>query len=433
MNYKIDKTIFRHKLWGEGVLRGIDGTVLSIDFSQIGLKRLTESSIQNGILTVVNPEISAITGSGAVITHNDGTLHQYDKSDTILGGKNILEAFETDAVVLFNESYTIVGKETSAKKINATYDLTIIGNITVDEIKVNGNLTILGDISAKELTCANTLICQGHVDSDKIYVGEIIAKSVKCVEFSCDGNALIETTIDIDEASRTEKTMIACEGIMGAGSFVALNAIANEYFEFSGNIQGKIIELESNTILEEFSKPVSTGIDLSEMSIENALQQVENRINEEYKIRCSKDEKAISELLKILSINPLNNASDYSKVFEVLTRISNQNEIDDFGDYLIVIYAKNILPSEIYRYETIERIDSLMLPRAEKKLEDLRFNPKSLEHICMCINIAMMYTDSIPVASDIVLDKIFSSIGLRYTTVKGILTKANNLNTAYSF
>ena len=146
MNYKIDKTIFRHRLWGEGILRSIDGDVITIEFPQTGLKRLTEASVQSGILTVVNPEISVTNAPNAVISHNDGALRQYDTSDTVLGGKNILEAFETDDVVLFNESYTIIGEETSAKKISATYDLTIIGNITVDEIKVNGDLTVIGDI-----------------------------------------------------------------------------------------------------------------------------------------------------------------------------------------------------------------------------------------------------------------------------------------------
>lgn len=361
-------------------------------------------------------------------TVGDTLFRQYDKSDTIIGGKNIIEAFETNDIVIFNESYTIIGEKTSAMKISATYDLTIIGNIAVDEIIVNGNLTVTGDISAKKLTCANSLICQGNIHVDYLYVGSVIANSIKCIEFVCDENALIKTTIDIDEASKTEKTMVACEGIIGAGSFVALNAVANEYFEFSGNIQGKIIELESSTMSGE----VSTEIGLSKISIEDTLQQVENRIKEEYKIRCTQDEDAISELLKILSTNSLHNLSDFSKVFEILTKISYQNEIDDFGDYLIVIYAKNILPSEIYRYETIEHIDSLMLPKAEKNLEDLRFNPKSAEHISMCINIAMMYADSIPVANDIVLDKIYSSIGLRYTTVKSILAKSTASNTAHS-
>ena len=424
MNYKIDKTIFRHRLWGEGILRSIEGTVLSIEFPQEGVKRLTEASVQSGILTIVNPEISATKAPDTVISHNDGVLRQYDTSDTVLGGKNILEAFETDDVVLFNESYTIIGEETSAKKISATYDLTIIGNITVDEIKVNGDLTIIGDISAKVLTCANTLICQGHVDADKIYVGGIVAKSVKCVEFICDGNALIETTIDIDESSRTEKTMVACEGIMGAGTFAALNAIANEYFEFSGDIQGKVLELESDFTLSEMTAPVQIGTDLSELSIEEVIKQVEDRLKAEYKQCSTLDEDAIIELTKLLGSNSLHTLADYATIFDTLTNISYQDEIDDFGDYLTVVFAKKILPETIYRYETIEHIDTLMLPEAEKVLDELDFRPKSVERIAQCIRIAVECSDVIPMGLDSVLDKIFSSFGLRYSTVKNILGKA---------
>lgn len=424
MNYKIDKTIFRHRLWGEGVLRSIDGTVITIEFPQTGLKRLTEASVQSGILTVVNPEISATKAPDTVITHNDGALRQYDTSDTVLGGKNILEAFETDDVVLFNESYTIIGEETTAKKISATYDLTIIGNITVDEIKVNGDLTVIGDISAKVLTCANTLICQGHVDADKIYVGGIVAKSVKCVEFVCDGNALIETTIDIDESSRTEKTIVACEGIMGAGTFAALNAIANEYFEFSGDIQGKVLELESDSTLSEMTAPVQVGTDLSELSIEEVIKQVEDRLKVEYKQCSTLDEDAIIELTKLLGNNSLHTLADYATIFDTLTNISYQDEIDDFGDYLIVVFAKKILPENLYRYETLEHIDTLMLPEAEKALDELDFRPQSVERIAQCIRIAIECADVIPMSLDGVLDKIFSSFGLRYSTVKNILDKA---------
>lgn len=424
MNYKIDKTIFRHRLWGEGVLRNIDGTVLSIEFPQTGLKRLTEASVQSGILTVVNPEVSVAKIPDAIIAHNDGTLRQYDTSDTVLGEKNILEAFKTDDVVLFNESYTIIGEETSAKKISATYDLTIIGNITVDEIKVNGDLTVIGDISANVLTCANTLTCQGHVDADKIYVGGIVAKSVKCVEFVCDSNALIETTIDIDESSRTEKTMVACEGIMGAGTFAALNAIANEYFEFSGDIQGKVLELESDTTLSEITAPVQVGTDLSELNIEEVIRQVEDRLKSEYNRCGTLDEDAVIELTKLLGNNSLHKLADYATIFDTLTNISYQDEIDEFGDYLTVVFAKKILPEDIYRYETIEHIDTLMLPEAEKILDELEFRPQTVERIAQCIRIAIECADVIPMSLDGVLDKIFSSFGLRYSTVKNILDKA---------
>lgn len=424
MNYIVDKTIFRHRLWGDGILRNIEGIVLSIEFPQTGLKRLTEASVQSGILTVVNPEPLPSKASGAVLTHNAGALRQYDTSDTVFGGKNILEAFETDDVVLFNESYTIIGEETSAKKISATYDLTIIGNIAVDEVKVNGDLTVIGDISAKVLTCANTLVCQGHVDADKIYVGGIVAKSVKCVEFVCDGNALIETTIDIDESSRTEKTMVACEGIMGAGTFAALNAIANEYFEFSGDIHGKVLELESDTTLSEMTAPVQVGMDLSELKIEEVIHQVEARLKAEYEQCGTLDEEAIIELTKLLGNNSLHTLADYATIFDTLTNISYQDKINEFGDYLTVVFAKKILPEDIYRYETIEHIDTLMLPEAEKVLDELEFRPQSVGRIAECIRIAIECADVIPMCLDSVLDKIFSSFGLRYSTVKNILGKA---------
>lgn len=354
----------------------------------------------------------------------EGTLKQYDTSDIVIGGKNILEAFETDDVVIFNESYTIIGSETSAKKISATYDLVIIGNVTVDEIVVNGKLTVIGDISANKLTCANTLVCQGHIDVDHLFVGSVIAKSIKCVEFVCDGNALIETTIDIDKSSRTERTMVACEGIVGAGNFVALNAIANEYFEFSGDIQGKILELDTDKTLSEMNMSVKIDNDLSKLTIEEVFRQSEQRLQDEYK-RCRElDEDALIELIKVLDNNILHTILDYTTIFDVLTNISYQDEIEDFGGYLLVVYAKKVLPEEIYRYETIEHINTLLLPKAEEMLDKLEFCPQSVEYIAICIQVALVCADVIPMDTDNVLDKIFSSFGLRYSTVKNILGKA---------
>lgn len=426
MDFIIDKTRFRHKMWGEGILRNIEGTYITIEFPQIGLKKLTDASVQNGILTVINPEISVKTAPDAAIAHNDGSLRQYDTSDTIVGGKNVLEAFKTDDIVIFNESYTIIGDETSAKRISATYDLTIIGDVVADEIKVNGDLTVTGNIKAKKLTCANTLICQGHVDVDNIYIGSIIAKSVKCVEFVCDGNALIETTIDIDESSRTEKTMVACEGIMGAGNFSALNAIANEYFEFSGETQGNIMELGTDTTISKLAAPVHVGADLSELTIGEVICQVEQRLQNEC-AKCGElDEDALRELTKLLSNNSLYTLAEYADIFNTLTNISYQDEISDFGDYLIVIYAKKNLPESIYKYETVEHIDALMLPKAESILEELVFTPKSVEHIARCIQIVVGCADIIPMDTDSALDKIFSSFGLRYSTVKNVLEKEPN-------
>ena len=424
MNYEIDKTRFKHKKFGEGVLRRVVGSILYIEFPNDGEIKFLEESIKNGLLTEVSATESIEVVPDSTISNNIGKFRQYDSSDNVIGGKNIIEAFESDDIVIFYESYTIIGEETSAKKISATYDLTIIGDVTVDELIVNGELTVIGNINAKSLNCANTLICQGNVNVDKLYVGAIVAKSIKCVEFVCEGNALVETTIDIDESSRTEKTIVACEGIYGQGSFEALNAIANDYFEFDGEIQGKVLELASNTTFSEIMAPAKVGIDLSELEIVDVIKQIEERLKIEYE-KCRKlEEDSVIELTRLLDNSILNNLSDYSSIFDILTNISYQDEIDDFGDYLIVKYAKEILPEAIYRYETIEHIDALMLPKAEEVLEELDFIPKSIERIAQSIKIAVEYSDSIPMDFDAILDKIFSSIGLRYSTVKNILGKA---------
>lgn len=419
MNYIIGETKFKHQRFGEGILRNVKGSILTIHFPKDGQKRFTEDSILNGTLIVLN--------GATTTTTPEGTLRQYDSSSNIVGGKNVLEAFNTDDIVIFNESYTILGDKTTAKKISATYDLTVIGDIVVDEMKVNGELTVIGNITAKKLTCANTLICQGHIDANYIYVGSVVAKSVKCTEFVCDGNALIETTIDIDEESRTEKTMVACEGIVGAGRFAALNAIANEYFEFTGEIEGKVLELESDTTLSEITKPetIEVGVNLSDLSISDAIEEFKQRLQKEYSLCGDLDEESIVNLTKVLSESSFSDISDYAMLFEKLANISYQDKITELSDYLMIIYAKKVLPESIYKYETIEHIDTLLLPNAEKILDELEFTPQSVEHIAKCILMVMACSDMISIHTDAVLDKIFSSFGIRYNTVKNILQKVS--------
>ena len=106
---------YRHIKWGEGILQKVEGTVLILEFPQVGVKKLTTDSISKGILTrVLEGETNTKTSS--ILSHQDGNLRQYDTSDTVIGGKNILEAFDSNDIVVFNESYTIVGDETTAKK-----------------------------------------------------------------------------------------------------------------------------------------------------------------------------------------------------------------------------------------------------------------------------------------------------------------------------
>lgn len=441
MAYVKDKTRFSHGTFGTGIFRGYsDAGILLIDFAGHGVKKFAESSIRTGHLTQISdvpqpkpqlvvkpvPQPPVI----APVIHSGSSPRQYDSSDTIIGDKNILEAFDCEDIVLFNESYVVIGEETHARIVRAAYDLTIIGHLSASEIQVNGTLTVTGSIVAQKINCSNNLLCQGSVTAENIYVGaDLIADSVKCGEFLCDGNAVIRTTIDINKASRTEKTMVACEGIIGGGTFAAMNAIANEYFEFDGDVQGNVVELETETTLSEVTTPVAAAADFSELSIEEALTRIAERIRSEYVRMEELDEDSLLELTQKLSSSALSELEDMGKLFERLTQISYKNEIDDLGDYLLIAYTKKKLPSQLYRYETIEHVDSILLPKAEAGLEELEFIPSSVEKIAEALHIIMQLQGSLPLSTETLCDKVFSSVGLRFSTVKKIITKASSSRT----
>lgn len=439
MAYVKDKTRFSHGTYGTGIFQGYsDSGILLIDFVGHGVKKFAESSIRTGRLTQISdvpqPKPQPVSKPIpqppmiAPVIHSGSSTRQYDSSDTIIGDKNILEAFDCEDIVLFNESYVVIGEETHARIIRAAYDLTIIGDLSASEIQVNGTLTVAGDIVAQKINCSNNLLCQGSITADNIYIGgDMIADSIKCSDFLCDGNAVIRTTIDIDKSSRTEKTMVACEGIIGGGTFAAMNAIANEYFEFDGDIEGHIVELETEATLSEVSTPapVAVAADFSELSIEEALAKIAERIRAEYARTEEMDEDALLELSQKLSSGALGELEDMGKLFEQLTQISYKNEIDDLGDYLVIEYAKKNLPSQLYRYETVEHVDSILLPKAVATLEELEFIPSSVEKIAQSLHIIMQLQGNLPLSTEVLCDKVFSSVGLRFSTVKSIMSRVS--------
>ena len=359
MAYIIDKTRFRHNTYGTGIFRGYSATgIMLIDFDGHGVKQFVEASVQTGHLTLVvetsntEPQMKSVpkqqtqTPAIAPVIPGGGSTRQYDSAETVVGEKNILEAFDCEDVVLFNESYVVIGGEAHARIIRAAYDLVVVGDLSAAEIQVNGTLTVTGSVVAQKINCSNNFICQGDVTVGSIYVGgDIFAASIKCNDFLCDGNAVVRTTIDIDSSSRTEKTMVACEGIIGGGTFAAMNAIANEYFEFDGDIEGYIVELDTKTTLSEVATPAAVTVpeDFSELSIEEALSKIAERIRLEYARVEKLDEDELLDWTHKLSSSVLGELKDIGILFDQLTQISYKDEIDDLGDYLVIEYAKRNL------------------------------------------------------------------------------------------
>lgn len=446
MNLIENKTKFKHKTmssWGVGVYRKSDRDYITVEFENAGIKKFSKATFDLMLVPVggtgetttstSQTKQSATKTTYAPLNDQNGALVQFDGEADGIAGKNVIEAFEGNNSIIFNETYLVVGEHTKAVKIHAMYDLTIIGDVTVRECVVNGSLTIIGDAHISNLTCYNTFICKGNLYSDKIYVGRNMnVGSIDCNEIICDGNVVLQTTVNINQSAKIGKTMVACEGIMGAGTFSAVNAIANEYFEFDGEYEGKILELETDTTISD-TTPVKTA---PCETVEEIIELVNQKLAEEYEKCPDLDEGEIIDHLKKFSAiqnTGLKVLPIIEPLFTKLTEISYQDRIETIDEYLIVLMAQRMLPSELYNYESVDHIDKLYLPKARNKIEDLSFEPCTIEQFSRVLSMAVKFEEELSADWEPLMDKIFETIGLKYSTVSSMISRnqpKNSVNPA---
>ena len=436
MNLIENKTKFTHlnmPSWGVGVYRKSDGDYITVEFENAGIKKLSKATI-NSMLIPVGGTIettptpapkkqSATKNTYAPVNDHNGSLIQYDGEASCIAGKNVIEAFEGNDSIIFNETYMIVGEHTKALKIHAMYDLTIIGDVTAQECVVNGSLTIIGDAHIANLTCYNTFICKGNLHADKIYVGRnIIVGSIDCDDIICDGNVVLQTTANINQNAKIGKTMVACEGIMGAGTFSAINAIANEYFEFDGEYEGKILELETDATISN-TVPVKAA---PCETIEDIINLANKKLEEEYDKCPDLDEEEIIKHLKKLGAiqsRELKFLPIVEPLFTKLTEISYQDRIETIDEYLTVLMAQKMLPTEVYKYESVDHVGKLFLPKAQSEIDELGFEPCTIEQFSRVLSMAVKFEEVLSADWEILMDKVFESIGLKYSTVSSMINR----------
>ena len=341
---------------------------------------------------------------------------QYDTSEQIVGGVNIAEAIQTDKRLVFNESYTITGIKAAAPSVYACYDLTVIGDLDAEEIEVRGNLYVMGNIKAKKLSCLKSIVCSGDIDAEVIYGSEIVANDIACSVISCTGNIIVRTTIDVAESLQSEKSVMAGEGILGSGRFSAKNAVAAEYFDFEGEVLGKVTELDTDIT---FSEPHAAPSE--EVSFDEASALLKRKISEELQKAGEVDEGQLVEFVKHLSDTDTDMLSDWKKLTGDLVDISYVDKITNLRDYLIIIMAAKLLPEEIVGYETIEHVFDNLLIEAEKELDTLSFHAKSVEDFAYALKAVTLCNNELRIDQDEALDRIFQSIGIKYKTVKSFL------------
>lgn len=342
------------------------------------------------------------------------TVH-FESSSRIIGGVNIAEATQSTNRLVFDESYTVIGNKLKASSIYAVYDLTIIGDIEAEEVEVGGTLSITGDIKANRILCNKSIICNGDIDAETVSGSEITANNITCKELHSTTNVIARMTIDVSESLEAEQSVVSGEGIVGNGVFSAQNAVAVDYFEFDGTVEGKVMEMATDDV---FGEPkIEPAVDVDAMTIEEMIQLMKKKISIGLESAGEVDEEELLAFIKKISDGDSARRCDWEKIVTRLVELSYSNEIKNLADYLTVVFAKEVLPKEVIEYETIEHVFKKMLPEAEKQLDSIDYKARNLDEFALSLIIADICQEDIKLEKIDMIDRIFQSIGIKYKTV----------------
>lgn len=337
-------------------------------------------------------------------------LMQFDTSATRVGGANVTAAIKSDKKLVFNESYTVMGRKLKAPSVYACYDLTVIGDIEADEIEITGNLLVTGNIKARSVSCLKSLTCGGDIDAETISGNEIVAENIKCRTLTSSGNVIIRSVIDVQESIVSDKSVMTGEGILGSGRFSAKNAVAAEYFEFDGEVEGKVLELETDA---SFGQP-------HQLTGEEALTALSDNLSGIISTAIASageagEDNLVQAVAKVSAMDQ-NIMADWEKLTAKLVELSFFDKITNFRDYLYVVMARKILPPAITEHESFKHIFDDMMADAEQQLDSLEFHAKSVDEVAFALKIISICEADIKIDKDEAYDKISQKLGIKYKT-----------------
>lgn len=375
---------------------------------------------------------------------------QIDSDASIDKTENILLGSSIDSGVVFNESFTVIGDVDIDKLVIANYDLSIIGDVHCLELEVKKSLTVRGDIECDKLTCNGFLSVTGEIKCKDIVVGEwISAESIICDRLACS-NVIAQRIIECEKNIEVDNTIVACEGIISSGTASAQYIYAVDYFDHTGEVDGSVYEAATGTnpvqqvvekIVEKIvEKKVEVPVTkIIEKKVEVPVTKVvEKRVEvpvyktytpieaaalwkssmkKYYESIVKLDEDELCDAIKKMGAGEPPRMNDVYDILQRIISISYLSKIENFYDYLVLIAAQNYLPDELKKYDTVEGVFTYMFAEARAAVNDLEFSVENISELQYALWVIVTYSDKLGVPVATALDKVFSSIGLRYSTV----------------
>ena len=396
-----NKTRFKHKIYGEGILKSFTNDLIVIEFDEYGEKKFTGQSIIEKKLCVIN---ETNTESKKAI--------EYNNSQNVFGTYNVINAFVSVNPLIFNETYVVLGSKLSAPSIHANYNLIVIGDIYCDDIDVNGSLIVIGDAQFKSLVCNKDVVCTGKlsvVDGD--IESNVFVKELKSNRLHCKGNVNIQTIVDIKNLLNIEGTLFASEGILGKGELLAKAAVAGDYIDFDGSTPKKSLELSEYDFESLKYNGNTTNID--RLIASNLSKNID----------LSSDSSILPFIASVSEIanTDVYRISEWSYLVKNIINIVNKNDISDLRECLLAFYAEKYLPNEIKYDSNFNVVFSNLLSNSIERIEELEYTANNIYDISFSIKVIDEFGTELCESKDVLFETVFDFIGLKYDTVKRYL------------
>lgn len=133
------------------------------------------------------------------------------------------------------------------------------------------------------------------------------------------------------------------------------------------------------------------------------------------------DEDGVCAAIKKMGNNEPPRMNDVHDMMTRIIEISYLNRVDNFYDYLVLVAAKEFLPEELKHYDTVEGVFTDMFDEAVAAASDMDFWVDNINSFQYALWVIVNYSDKLGLPVSIAFDKVFSSVGLRYSTVERAL------------
>ena len=440
-----------HKMFGVGIFVEIkksgNNEHIHVKFDSKEIKQfIYPTAFESGLLKEYSE-----TGEHKIIGKQ---TRQVDSNSSISDKENILIGSSIDSGVVFNESYTVVGDIDVDKYVIANYDLTVVGSVNCLELEVKKSLTVRGNIECDKLTCNGFLNVTGEIRCKEIVVGEwISAEAIICNKLVCS-NVVVQTIIECEELLESDNSIVACEGVISSGDVKAQYIYAVDYFDNSGEVEGNVYEASTSgnpaqkvveKIVERIvEKKVEVPVTkIVEKRVEVPVPQIvekrvevpvhkkytateaallwKNSMKEYYHSIINLDEEGVCDSIKKMANNEPPRMNDVHDMMTRIIEISYLSRVDNFYDYLVLVAATEFLPEELKHYDTVEGVFTYMFDEAVASVSDMDFWVDSVNEFQYALWVIVNYSDKLGIPVAIAFDKVFSSVGLRYSTVERAL------------